>query len=79
MNLTVINKNINQQNSDANKELQHSARHFGPHKSIGITTPDTPFDDIERKQGNKSKAYITNDKGRQIVCRILRVQVITKP
>ncbi len=79
MNLTVINKNINQQNSDANKEFQHGSRHLGPHKSIGIPAPDAPFDDIEGKQGNKCKAYITNDEGRQVVRRILSVQVIAKP
>ena len=79
MNRTVINKNINEYDSNADKKLQHGARHFGTHKSIGISAPDPPFDDIKRKQGYQRQNHIAYDKGRKSIGIILRVQIIDKP
>ena len=61
MNLAVINKNINKENGKADKELEHSAGHLGTHEGIRVFAPDPSFDNIERKEGNRSKGYITDE------------------
>lgn len=60
MNRAVINKNINEHNSDTDKELQHGPGHLGTDKSIGIPAPDTSFDNIEGKQRHRCKNDIAD-------------------
>ena len=76
MNLTFINKNINEQDRDADKEFQHGPRRLGPYEGIRVSAPDTPFDDIERKQRNQGKRYITDKQRGKVICRILGIQII---
>lgn len=78
MNLTVINKNINQQDRDADKELEHRTGHLGPHKGIGIAALYTSPDNIEGQEADQREGHIAYKERRKIVGRVAGMKVINE-
>jgi hypothetical protein len=78
MNNFVINKDINQQNGDTDKKLQHGTRQLAPYKGIGIVAPYSPGNNIKGKQGYYCQYKVADQQGNHIKQRVLAVEVIDK-